>query len=74
MHFRGKYGYQSLLSVEMWCIVAYNSFQFLVHEFQFKMYLFFHNYALLFIDFRNKMNHDVEFKAFLAIEILYTIK
>ena len=56
-------------------IVAYYIFQFLVHELQFKhVSVFFHNFALLFMEFRNKINRDMEFKAFLDTEIFYTIK
>ena len=44
-------------------------------NFSLNMYLFFfHNFALLFMEFRNKINRDMEFKAFLDTEIFYTIK
>lgn len=43
-------------------------------NFSLNMYLFFHKFALLFMEFRNKINHDMEFKAFLDTEIFYAIK
>lgn len=43
-------------------------------HFSLKYIHFFYNFALLFIDFRNKINHGIEFKSFLDTEILYTIK
>ena len=49
-------------------------FNFLFMNFSLNMYLLFHNFALLFMEFRNKINHDMEFKAFLDTEIFYTIK
>lgn len=58
-------------------IVDYYIFPFLVHEFQLQIHYLKkkkNNYALLLIGFSNKINHAMEFKLLLAIEILSATK